>query len=96
MNTNKSNYEIISKIKRWNDLLHNDRFIIKSDFYHDKTLQCTYQERSEFHMGSTRTNCVIASLTTAYGRLKLYDLISKLEQRCLYFDTGKICFFLYV
>ena len=39
-----------------------------------------------------RTNVIIAAFTTASARLKLYDILDKLGERVLYFDTDSIIF----
>jgi hypothetical protein len=35
---------------------------------------------------------VIASYVTSYARLELYNLLYKLEKRCLYYDTDSVIF----
>jgi hypothetical protein len=90
MDTRKATFEIISDVSRWNDLLHNDRFEISSEYFQDNFLQVTYTEREEFHVGSNKTNVIIASFVTCQGRLKLYDELDRLGDRVLYFDTDSI------
>src|SRR5678815_6105947 len=41
---------------------------------------------------STATNIPIASFTTAYARIKLYELLNKVKQRALYCDTDSCIF----
>lgn len=37
-------------------------------------------------------NIFIGAMTTAYARLMLYDLMDKLGERCIYFDTDSVVF----
>ena len=37
-------------------------------------------------------NIVIAAFTTAYARLKLYDLLDLLQERVLYYDTDSVIY----
>jgi hypothetical protein len=38
------------------------------------------------------TNVVVAAFTTAYARLKLYDVLDMLQERVLYYDTDSVIF----
>ena len=38
------------------------------------------------------TNVVIAAFTTAYARLKLYEVLDMLQERVLYYDTDSVIF----
>ncbi|MCP3664717.1 MAG: hypothetical protein GY696_19865 [Gammaproteobacteria bacterium] len=38
---------------------------------------------------SANTNVVLAAYVTAHARLRLYTYLEKLQDRVLYFDTGK-------
>lgn len=90
LNCRNASFEIISDIARWNELIHNDRFEICSEYLKDNFLQVTYREREEFHIGSTKTNVLIAAFVTCHGRLKLYEELDKIGDRVLYFDTDSI------
>ena len=39
-----------------------------------------------------KVNIVIAAFTTAYARLKLYDLLDLLQERVLYYDTDSVVY----
>ena len=39
-----------------------------------------------------RTNVVLACFTTAQARLKLYEVLEKLDRRVLYFDTDSVVY----
>ena len=51
-----------------------------------------YKEKSEFVEENDKTNIVIAAFTTAYARLKLYDLLDLLQERVLYYDTDSVIY----
>ena len=51
-----------------------------------------YERLSEFEVGNSVTNLYIASFTTAYGRLKLYDVLELLGPHAFYADTDSIVF----
>ena len=38
------------------------------------------------------TNVVVAAFTTAYARLKLYDVLGMLQERVLYYDTDSVIY----
>ncbi len=47
----------------------------------------TFSKQEEYSELSNLTSAVHASFVTAYGRLKLYDILSQLGRRVIYFDT---------
>ena len=51
-----------------------------------------YERMSEYETGNQVTNMYIASFTTAYARLKLYDLLELLQARAKYVDTDSCIF----
>lgn len=55
----------------------------------DDVLQIHYRNKEDFLQESNTTNIFIACFTTCWARLKLYDVLEKLDRRVLYFDTGK-------
>ena len=58
-------------------------------FISDILMQATYTNNEDYVSGSNNTSPIIASFVTAQARLKLYSYLEKLQDRCLYFDTGK-------
>jgi hypothetical protein len=66
--------------------------VLQMDTIDDWTLNVSYKSTTEFISSSSSTNVILAAFVTCWGRLKLYDLISKLGKRCLYFDTDS-CFY---
>ena len=51
-----------------------------------------FEPRAEFEVGNSVTNLYIASFTTAYGRLKLYDVLAQLGPLAYYADTDSIIY----
>ena len=43
-------------------------------------------------VSSPHTSVVLGSYVTALGRLKLYEILERLNKRCLYFDTDSCIF----
>jgi hypothetical protein len=44
--------------------------------------------KEDYVEGLPNVNVCVAIFTTSYARLELYKLLEKLQERCLYFDTG--------
>ena len=58
----------------------------------DETVEVHYKENDEFVEQNDKVNIVIAAFTTAYARLKLYDLLDLLQERVLYYDTDSVIY----
>ena len=58
----------------------------------DETVEVHYKEKDEFAEQNNKVNIVIAAFTTAYARLKLYDLLDLLQERFLYYDTDSVIY----
>ena len=58
----------------------------------DETVELQYTSKDEFVEGNDKVNIVIAAFTTAYARLKLYDLLDLLQERVLYYDTDSVIY----
>ena len=58
----------------------------------DETVEVHYKENDEFAEQDNKVNIVIAAFTTAYARLKLYDLLDLLQERVLYYDTDSVIY----
>ena len=73
---------------------------LKSDEYevsdarmvNDETIEVQYKEKEGFIEQNDKTNIVIAAFTTAYARLKLYELLDQLQERVLYYDTDSVIY----
>ena len=58
----------------------------------DETVEVHYKSNEEFAEQDDKVNIVIAAFTTAYARLKLYDLLDLLQKRVLYYDTDSVIY----
>ena len=58
----------------------------------DETVELQYTFKDEFVEEKDKVNIVIAAFTTAYARLKLYDLLDLLQERVLYYDTDSVIY----
>ena len=51
-----------------------------------------FKNACEFEESNDKVNIVIAAYTTAYARLKLYDLLDQLQEQVLYYDTDSVIY----
>ena len=51
-----------------------------------------FEYKEEFTPEKMTTNIVLASFTTAHARLRLYDVLHRLGESVLYFDTDSIVY----
>ena len=58
----------------------------------EEVIELYYKQGDAFIEPGLRTNVVIAAFTTASARLKLYDILDKLGDRVLYYDTDSVIF----
>ncbi len=61
-------------------------------FLNENISQAFYTKNDEMFSGSVITNVVIAAFVTCYARLKLFNLLTKLGERVLYFDTDSVIY----
>ena len=62
------------------------------DLVSDETIEICYEYTDSFIKPDAKTNVVVAAFTTAYARLKLYDVLDMLQERVLYYDTDSVIF----
>lgn len=66
---------------------------ISGIFFHDNVARTvTYTKKSEFSSLPKSTNIAVAAFTTAYARLRLYEVMEILGERVLYTDTDSVIF----
>ena len=72
----------------------NNKLYTLYDFHivNDETVSLEYEIKRELVNEDKTTNVILASLVTAYGRLKLYEYLKILGDAVLYFDTDSIIF----
>ena len=75
------------------DYLQSDQYEVSdARMVNDETVEVHYKKKDEFVEQNDNVNIVIAAFTTAYARLKLYDLLDRLEERVLYYDTDSVIY----
>ena len=57
-----------------------------------ETVEVHFKSALGFEESNDKVNIVIAAFTTAYARLKLYDLLDQLQERVLYYDTDSVIY----
>ena len=73
--------------------LNSDQYEVKDvQMINDETVEIQYIEKEGFVEENDKVNIVIAAFTTAYARLKLYDLLDLLQERVLYYDTDSVVY----
>ena len=73
--------------------LDSDKYEVKdAQMVNDETIEIQYTEKEGFIEENDKVNIVIAAFTTAYARLKLYDLLDLLQERILYYDTDSVVY----
>ena len=73
--------------------LDSDQYIVKDvQLVNDEMVEIQYLEKEGFVEENDKVNIVIAAFTTAYARLKLYDLLDLLQERVLYYDTDSVVY----
>ena len=58
-------------------------------FVNQENVGVKWRSKDDFVEALSNTNVVLAAFTTAQARLKLYELLERLEDRVLYFDTDR-------
>ncbi|CAF1040716.1 unnamed protein product [Brachionus calyciflorus] len=93
MNTNKTQYKVISNPLEWIEMVSDDQFIIhKADFSHENYVQVFYSSDVDMHEGNSQKSVVLAAFVTCHAILKLYEELKKIDKRVLYFDTDSIIY----
>ena len=84
---------MVTEPKEFFHFLDSDRFEVSdARMVNDETVEVHYKEKGEFAEQNDKVNIVIAAFTTAYARLKLYDLLDLLQERVLYYDTDSVIY----
>lgn len=90
---NKPQSKVVNKPEDLLRLLSSQKFVI-NDFHilSPDLLMVNHEYEQDFTPVDTTTNVYIASFTTAYARLKLYDVLEQLKERALYCDTDSVIY----
>ena len=79
--------------KRLFQLLYSNEFeICDARLVNDDMMEVQFKNVKDFEAQNNKVNVVIAAFTTAYARLKLYDLLDLLQERVLYYDTDSVIY----
>ena len=91
--SNLTKTKMVREPKEFFDLLHSSEFEVSdARLVNDDTVEVHYKSVGEFAEQNDKVNVVIAAFTTAYARLKLYDLLDLLQERVLYYDTDSVIY----
>ena len=86
--------EVVTDVSRLYELL-NDIYqteVRNLRLINEEILEVCYKHNQEFALPNARVNVVIAAFTTCHARLRLYDVLDRLQKRVLYFDTDSIIY----
>ena len=84
---------MVQEPSRFFDLLYSDEFeVCDVRIVNENMVEVQYRNTDEFASQNDKVNVVIAAFTTAYARLKLYDLLDLLQERALYYDTDSVIY----
>ena len=91
--SNLTKTKTIHEPKEFFDLLYFSPFeVCDARMMNDDMIEVQYRNTEEFAEQNNKVNVVIAAFTTAYARLKLYDLLDLLQERVLYYDTDSVIY----
>jgi len=90
---NMTQTEYVSDVKRWYQLLLDDRLeISNTNFINDNMVHVTFKYKNQYVQDTFSTNTYIAAFKTSNARLRLYEMLDKLKQSVAYYDTDSIVF----
>ena len=91
--SNLTKTELVTDPNRLFELLYSEETeVAEARLVNDETVEVYYSNVGEFEEPDNKVNIVIAAYTTAYARLKLYDLLDQLQEQVLYYDTDSVVF----
>ena len=91
--SNLTKTKMVREPKEFYDLLYSSQFEVSdARMVNDEMVEVHYKSVGEFAEQNDKVNVVIAAFTTAYARLKLYDLLDLLQERVLYYDTDSVIY----
>ena len=84
---------MVTEPKKLFHYLESDQYEVSdARLVNDEMVEVHYKNKDEFVEQNDKVNIVIAAFTTAYARLKLYDLLDLLQERVLYYDTDSVIY----
>lgn len=91
---NKTKIKFVKDYKGWLEYMAHNKYVISEvDMTINDVAVLFYKETSESFVPDNFTvNVILAAFTTAYGRLKLLDVMLELGERVIYHDTDSIIY----
>ena len=91
--SNLTKTELVTEPGRLFELLYSEETEVSdARLVNDEMVEAYYSNAGEFEEPDNKVNIVIAAYTTAYARLKLYDLLDLLQEQVLYYDTDSVIY----
>jgi hypothetical protein len=91
--TNLGNVDFVTDPCKFYKLLLDDRLTnMRVTYLSEEIVQVNYKYKDVFVEDNFNTNIFVAAYTTANARLRLYDMLSKLDKAVLYCDTDSIIY----
>ncbi|XP_071037195.1 uncharacterized protein [Parasteatoda tepidariorum] len=61
-------------------------------FLNDDCVEMTYKMKDKYEKNNFNTNVYIAAFTTSSARIRLYEMLDRLDNKVLYYDTDSIVY----
>ena len=91
--SNLTKTEMVTEPNRLFELLYSEEIEVPdARLVNDEMTEVQFRNVGEFEEPDNKVNIVIAAFTTAYARLKLYDLLDQLQEQVLYYDTDSVIY----
>ena len=84
---------MVTEPSRLLEMLHSEEIEVPdARLVNAEMTEVQYRNVAQFEESNDKVNIVIAAYTTAYARLKLYDLLDQLQEQVLYYDTDSVIY----
>ena len=91
--TNLSKTEYVTNVKRFYEIVLDDKLDnINMEFLNEEMVQINYCQKGVFIDEDYNTNIFVAAFTTSNARLRLYQMLEKLGDSVVYYDTDSIIY----
>ena len=91
--SNLTKTELVTDPNRLFELLSSEEIEVPDlRLVNAETVEVQFKSALGFEESNDKVNIVIAAFTTAYARLKLYDLLDQLQEQVLYYDTDSVIY----
>ena len=88
----RQNKYIDTKAEFYKTILDDKIESLQLSFLNDAIVHASYEMKDQFVKSNYNTNIYIACFTTSWARLRLYDMIEKLDQSVCYMDTDSVVY----